>query len=114
MMSHDRRSFLLATLATLPTVLYSSVGRAASAAKVHVIHMNKMKFGPAPDGAKVGDAIEWMNDDIFRHTATAKNGAFDVDLKPGGKARVVLKTPGEIVFYCRYHPGMMGKLVVAR
>jgi plastocyanin len=112
-MALDRRSFVAAALAMLPAMIWSSAALGASAASVHVVHLNKMKFGPAPDGAKVGDTIEWVNDDILRHTATAKNGAFDVDLKPHGKARVVLKTPGEIVFYCRYHPGMTGRLVVA-
>lgn len=113
-MTLRRRSFVAGALVMLPATFYSSIGLAASAAKVQVIHLNKMKFGPVPDGLKVGDTIEWVNDDIFRHTATARNGAFDVDLKPGGKARVVLKTAGEIAFYCRYHPGMTGSLIVAR
>ena len=114
MMVSDRRSLIAAALVILPTVLLAPTGLAASAAKVHVIHLNKMKFGPPPEGAKIGDSIEWVNDDIFRHTATAKSGAFDVDLRPGDKARVVLKTAGEIAFFCRYHPGMTGRLVVTR
>jgi plastocyanin len=113
-MAHDRRSFVAAALVMLPAVLYAPVGRAASAAKVHVVHMNKMKFDPSPDRARVGEIIEWRNDDFLRHTATARSGAFDVDLKPGGQAQVVLKTAGEIAFYCRYHPGMTGRLVVSR
>lgn len=113
-MARHRRSFVAGALVALSAVLYPPIGLAASAAKVHIIHLNKMKFGPVPDGLKLGDTIEWANDDIFRHTATARNGAFDVDLKPGAKARVVLKTPGEIAFYCRYHPGMTGRLIVAR
>jgi plastocyanin len=113
-MAQDRRSFVAAALALLPALLYSPVSLAASAARVHIIRLNKMKFGPAPEGARVGDTIEWVNDDFLRHTATARNGAFDVDLKPGGKARVVLKTAGQIAFYCRYHPGMTGRLIVSR
>ena len=110
----DRRSFLVAALVMLPTGLAASAGRAAPAARTYVIRMNKMTFGPAPKGARVGDILVWVNDDFLRHTATARNGAFDVDLKPGAQARVVLKTPGEIAFYCRYHPGMKGRLIVAR
>lgn len=113
-MMEDRRSFVMAALVVLPAIFYSPASLAAPAAKVHVIHLNKMTFGPAPDGAKVGDIIEWMNDDFLRHTATAKNGAFDVDLKPGGKGRVVLKAAGEIAYYCRFHPGMTGKIRVTR
>jgi plastocyanin len=111
---HDRRSLLVAALVALPTGLASPPGRAAPAARTHVIRLNKMKFGPVPKALRVGDTVVWVNDDFIRHTATARNGAFDLDLKPGAQGRVVLKTPGEIVFYCRYHPGMTGRLVVAR
>lgn len=91
------------------------VGRtpAAAAPKVHTVRMAKMVFGPAPTGVRVGDIVEWVNADIFQHTATARNGAFDVDLKPGSKARTVLRTPGVVGYYCRYHPGMTGRIVVA-
>jgi plastocyanin len=109
----DRRAFVVAALAALPATVWSSAARGAAAARVHVVRLNKMKFGPIPQGVKVGDTIEWVNDDIFRHTATARNSAFDVDLNPGAKARVVLKSAGKIDFYCRYHPGMTGRLIVA-
>jgi plastocyanin len=111
---HDRRSFLAAALGLVPAGLAAFPGRAAPAARTHVIRMNKMAFGPVPKTVRVGDTIVWVNDDFLRHTATARNRAFDVDLKPGAQARVVLKKPGEIAFYCRYHPGMKGRLVVAR
>jgi plastocyanin len=63
---------------------------------------------------RVGDTIEWVNNDIFFHSATAKDKSFDVELKPKAHARVVLKTTGWIAFYCRHHPAMTGTLVVAK
>jgi plastocyanin len=113
-MVRDRRSFLTAALAMLGVVSSSGAGFAAPVAKVYIIHLKNLKFGPTPDRVRIGDTIEWMNDDIFRHTATARNGAFDVDLQPGAKARVLLKGAGEIDFYCRYHPGMTGHFRVTR
>jgi plastocyanin len=71
-----------------------------------------MTFGPAPADARVGDVIEWVNADFLRHTATA-DGSFDVDLTPGAHAHVTLRKPGKIGFRCRYHPNMIGVLVVA-
>lgn len=109
----DRRAFVVAALASLPPLIWPYLAHSAGAASLHVVRLNKMKFGPTPAGVKVGDTIEWVNDDIFRHTATARNGAFDVDLDPGAKARVILKSAGNIDFYCRYHPGMTGRLIVA-
>ena len=107
-MDRERRILLLA-----PALVLISRAPAAAAPKVHTVRMAKMVFGRAPTGVRVGDIVEWVNGDIFQHTATARNGAFDVDLKPGSKARTVLRSPGLVAFYCRYHPGMTGRIVVA-
>lgn len=85
---------------------------AAAAPREHVIVVDKMKFGPVGGNLHKGDAIVWVNRDIFRHTATAAGRGFDVDLPPGAKVRMVLKRSGSIPFLCRYHPGMRGVLEV--
>jgi plastocyanin len=81
---------------------------------VVTVEIRDMAFGPLPSDLHAGDAIEWVNADIFQHSATARNGVFDVDLAPKARARTVLSSPGRIAFYCRYHPGMAGELDVAR
>ena len=86
---------------------------ASAAPKVHTVVMNKMVFGPAPTGVRAGDVIVWVNKDMFRHTATARDRSFDVDLAPGKSARTVVKKTGAVSYYCRYHPGMTGKIIVA-
>ena len=73
-----------------------------------------MKFGPVPARLRVGDQIVWANHDFFRHTATASDHSFDVDLVPGKSARIVLRKAGAIAFSCKFHPGMKGVLTVAR
>ena len=107
-MNRQRRILMLA-----PAIALAGRAPAAAAPKVHTVRMAKMVFGPAPTGVRIGDIIEWVNADIFQHTATARTGAFDVDLKPGAKARTVLRTAGVVAYYCRYHPGMTGRVVVA-
>jgi plastocyanin len=86
---------------------------AAAAPRTHVIVIEKMKFGAVP-AVKAGDTILWVNRDMFRHTATARNGAFNVDLAPGAKGKTVLRKGGEFAFICKYHPGMRGVLKVAK
>lgn len=78
----------------------------------HTIVLDKMKFGPAPAGLRVGDTILWRNDDILHHSATARDGSFDLDLPSKGQAALVLKTAGRVDFYCKFHPGMTGTLVI--
>lgn len=85
-----------------------------AAPQVHTILIDKMKFGAAPAGLKVGDTIIWDNRDMFRHTATASDGSFTIDLAPGAKGKIVLRHPGRIGFACKYHPGMRGILMVGQ
>lgn len=86
----------------------------AAAARVHTIVIDKMAFGPAPSGLRVGDVVLWVNRDMFRHTATARDKSFDVDLAAGASARTVVQSAGTFKYFCRYHPGMIGQMVVAR
>ena len=85
---------------------------AAAAPHAYTVVIEKMKFGPVPAQLHRGDSIVWVNRDFLRHTATAANHSFDVDLPAGAKARTVIKTAGTIPFACRYHPGMRGVLKV--
>lgn len=85
-----------------------------SAHRTYTIIIDKMAFGPVPAGLRAGDTIKWVNRDLFRHTATARDRSFDVDLAPGSSASTTLKRPGRIGFFCKFHPGMKGVLAVAR
>jgi len=42
------------------------------------VKMEKLGFVPAEITAHVGDTIEWVNSDFVAHTATARNGSWDV------------------------------------
>lgn len=84
---------------------------ATAAPRLHVIVIDKMAYGPMPTGVRAGDIIEWVNHDIFEHSATARDGSFDVDLKPGATARMTAKA-GTFVVFCKFHPTMQANLVV--
>jgi len=86
----------------------------AAEAKEHTIVIQKMRFGTAPAGLRVGDTIVWVNRDPVRHTATARDKSFNVDLPPNARGKTVLKRAGTIAFYCVFHPAMKGALRVAR
>ncbi|HEY8005031.1 MAG TPA: cupredoxin domain-containing protein [Phenylobacterium sp.] len=107
-----------AALAAAPVVALSphamAKGHAAKpgAAAIYTVTLKDMKFGPTPPSIHVGDTIEWSNEDIFLHSATAKDKAFDVELKPGAHLWTTFHKAGTYAFTCRYHPGMTGTLVV--
>lgn len=83
----------------------------AQAQRVHVIVIDKMQFGPMPADVRAGDIIEWNNRDILEHSATARDGSFDIDLKPGASVRSKA-TAGSVAFFCKFHPTMTATLVV--
>ena len=105
------RGLLLAPAAAL---LLLVAPPAAAASQTHVVVLDKMKFGALPASVKVGDTVLWENRDLFRHTATAKDGSFNIDLPAGAKGKTVIRKAGAIAFTCKYHPGMRGVLQVSK
>lgn len=103
MTRHLSRRGALAGLAALACAMAGAV-KAATA--THVVAITKMKFAPPAGPLAVGDQIVWRNQDIFRHTATARDGSFDLDLPPGEEATLTLAAAGQIEVFCRFHPGM--------
>jgi|SRR5215472_5287744 len=107
------RSFVLTGL--LLSLGAGSPARAVAGtpATIHVT-IDQIAFVERSVTAHVGDTIEWTNKDVVDHSATAKNGKFDVEIKAGRKARVVLKSEGVVEYYCQYHPNMTAKVVVTK
>lgn len=103
-------SAAIAALAAL--LIFGIPAEVMAAPKVHTVVIDKMKFGPVPLDVRVGDVILWVNKDMFRHTATARDRSFNIDLAPSRSGKTVIKRSGTIPFDCVFHPGMKGQLVV--
>lgn len=101
---------LMLAAALLPLLAMAAPADAAQ----YTVVVSQMKFGPLPKNLQVGDVIVWDNQDLVDHTATARNDSFDVLLPAGKKATQTLEKAGNFAFYCKYHPGMTGDLVVHR
>jgi len=98
---------------TLPVIAVLVSGMSVSArAETIQISMENLVISPAAATAKVGDTIEWINKDIFLHTATARNGDWDVTMPPKKTVTLVLKKAGTIDYYCRFHPNMKATLTI--
>ena len=93
--------------------LWLAAASAPACAATIQISMENLEISPAVVAAKVGDTIEWINKDVLVHTATARNGDFDVTLPPKKTANFVLKKSGTVDYYCRFHPNMKAVLNVA-
>jgi len=83
----------------------------AHAATIQIV-MENLVITPAEATAKVGDTLELVNRDVFAHTATAKNGDFDVMMPPNKTVTYVLKKASTVDYYCRFHPNMKATLKI--
>ena len=77
------------------------------------ITITALNFGD-PLTVAPGAQVTVVNSDDVAHTVTSKvKGQFDV--KVGGNAQTTFNaptTPGRYPYYCVYHPGMVGVLIV--
>jgi plastocyanin len=98
----------------IPIVVALMAGASVSAHAATIqITMENLVISPAEASAKVGDTVEWINKDIFAHTATARNGDWDVTIAPKKTVASVLKKAGTVEYYCRFHPNMKATLRIA-
>jgi len=81
-------------------------------AATHRVTISQVAFQPAEIKAAIGDTIEWTNADFVTHTATGKDGEFDLNLPKGAKKSAMVTKAGTINYYCRFHPNMHGKISV--
>ena len=78
------------------------------------VKMEKLGFVPTEITALVGDTFEWINSDFVAHTATARDGSWDVLIPVNAKKTAVLKTEGTVEYYCKFHPNMTGRIAVSK
>jgi plastocyanin len=97
-------------LGALILVVMASVARADTIQ----VKMEKLGFVPSEVTAHVGVRIEWVNSDFVAHTATARDGSWDVLIPVNAKKTVVLKTEGTVDYYCKFHPNMTGRILVSK
>lgn len=104
------RSFFRLALAA--SALCFSLAGEAVAGEVIVVKITDLTFSPSPVKAKVGDTIEWVNEDFVDHTATADDESFNLLVATGKSARLEVKRSGAIPYFCRVHPNMRATIDV--
>jgi plastocyanin len=88
-------------------------GSAASpAGSPQRVLMKGIAYEPKQVTVHVGETLEWSNQDIVAHTATANDKSWDVNVLPGRTGRMLMKVPGRFDYICRYHPNMTGEITV--
>jgi plastocyanin len=91
----------------------ASTDQAKTAPKTYVVRMQIAGFDPPELTVKPGDRVTWVNKDLFPHTATADDKAFDSQrVAPSGKWTFVAGKPDTHAYICIFHPTMKGTIKV--
>lgn len=95
--------------------LVAVVTRASGPARAqtsHTITIRQFAFAPETLEVSVGDTVEWVNEDIVPHTATAVDARWDSGrLDRGQSWSIEIGAPGTIDYSCLFHPAMRARLI---
>jgi|KBSMisStaDraftv2_1062788.scaffolds.fasta_scaffold86596_3 plastocyanin len=91
----------------------SNAQSGADAPRTHIVEIRSFAFSPARLTIKLGDTIQWKNDDLAPHTATANGGSWSTEtLKNEETGQYVPKAAGSFAYHCKFHPAMIAFIVV--
>ncbi|WP_189370801.1 cupredoxin domain-containing protein [Tateyamaria omphalii] len=84
---------------------------AASGPTTHVVRIKSFAFVPERIDARVGDTIQWVNEDLAPHTATADDFEWDRgELTQNQVAEVLVTDDMQTSYFCVFHPHMKGEI----
>jgi plastocyanin len=86
----------------------------AIGANVSQLKVVDFGFAPGNDLVPPGTTLTWTNTGAITHTVTSDDGLFDSgDLGAGQTFTTTLTDTGTYWYFCRPHPFMRGRIVVA-
>jgi plastocyanin len=81
--------------------------------KPHTVTIEGLQFRPQTLTVRRGDRVRWINKDLFPHTVTASDKAFDSrSIAANASWTYVARKPGDYAYACTFHPTMKGMLIV--
>lgn len=106
---------LLALLVGAAPALSGAAIAAAWQAGVEVqVRVADNAFEPGTLTVTPGTTVTWTNDGNDSHTVSADDGSFDsARLDPGESFSVTFDEAGTFAYFCAFHPGMVGTIVVS-
>ena len=78
----------------------------------NVIQLVDYLASPTQLTVSAGTAVTFVNNDLFMHTVTARDGSFNRTLRRGDTWQFTFSTAGTYEFYSALHPGASGTIVV--
>ena len=105
------------TMVALPSALAGGGGGCHKGGhtqdRTGVVDIKANCFTPTVTAVDVGDTVEWTNSDDYTHVIAGATGEWNsAEMAGTESAAVRFDTPGIFPYWCTYHPGMIGAVVV--
>ncbi|MEO6772560.1 MAG: cupredoxin domain-containing protein [Kofleriaceae bacterium] len=98
-------------LPVLALITIAACGTKKPAHQILHVDIRGMKYVPDSLAVRVGDTVEWTNDDFVPHTVTSS--AFDSkSIAPHSTWSYIATTPGDFAYNCTFHLTMVGAIIV--
>lgn len=102
-----------ASLVALTLAACATRERAVGVTGHHQVELRNLVMVPGVVEMVAGDTVTWTNRDIVPHTVTASGGTWDSGtISAAGQWTLVALPSDSGEYLCRFHPGMVGRLVV--
>jgi plastocyanin len=106
-------------LPALPAVIFAGLSLSSTvfAGEKHVVTQKGKSFSVTELKVKVGDTVEFKNDDDVSHNvfSVSKSQPFNTKMQtPGTDAAVTFTSEGTVEVRCAIHPGMKLKVQVEK
>lgn len=109
----SRRGFLTGAAAAIAAALPPRQLTARNSV-THTVIIGDFVFAPERLEARPGNRIRWINRDIVPHTATAIDESWDTgEIPAGGRGEILLKAGTVERYFCRFHPSMKARIILA-
>lgn len=101
-----------ATFAAALCALGCNPARGQPAAERRTVEISGFAYQPGSLQVTAGDTVVWFNRDAVPHTVTAPDSAWSSGPIPAGGSWSRVSSAGDSVYFCIYHPGMIGRATV--
>jgi len=99
------------------TLLLLALVAPGALASDHLVLLKNKAFVPEILNIKVGDSVNFRNEDVFDHSVSSESETkkFDLDTLPNGETRkVTFDKPGKVEVDCGHHSAMHLTIDVSR
>ncbi|MCE6999248.1 cupredoxin domain-containing protein [Saccharothrix sp. S26] len=98
--------------ALLLTVVGALMNAPAATAATFTVSMRNLQYDPPTLNVAVGDTVRWSNDETNGVVHSVTGGPLSADVNAGESYSFTFTTPGTVNYRCRFHPDMLGTVVV--